>query len=320
MTFSDWAKEYPSQEGVKEKRSLRADLGMIRLHLEPAFGDKPLAKINRTLLTKYIKDRATETTIRNGNASKKTVARGTISNELSLLRHMLKVYNREHDEQKVIVPSFDDLIKRIKRGGRALDAEERKKVLAEYPKWLSRLAEFATETGLSEGDILRLTESMIDRKHRVVVPDGGRLKTQETADEQPSQIAPLTDRALEIVDEILAERRSSKVVSISVPLFTREDGRRISRDMISRGVKRACKNAGVKKFVFHNYRNTALTDWAANGIPADIAMQASGHTSVQMHKRYLDLQRHHIANAFGLKMVNKSGEQEPAEKQTTAAK
>jgi hypothetical protein len=30
---------------------------------------------------------------------------------------------------------------------------------------------------------------------------------------------------------------------------------------------------------------------------------------VQMHKRYLNLQRHHIANAFGLKkVVTKSGD------------
>jgi hypothetical protein len=33
-----------------------------------------------------------------------------------------------------------------------------------------------------------------------------------------------------------------------------------------------------KKFVFHNYRNTALTDWADRGIAADVAMQAAVHT------------------------------------------
>lgn len=87
------------------------------------------------------------------------------------------------------------------------------------------------------------------------------------------------------------------------PLFIREDGQRITRDMISRGVRAGCKAAKVRKFVFHNYRNTALTDWADRGISADVAMQAAGHTSVQMHKRYLNLQRHHIANAFGLKKV-----------------
>ena len=43
--------------------------------------------------------------------------------------------------------------------------------------------------------------------------------------------------------------------------------------MISRAVKRACKQAGVKKFVFHNYRNTALTEWSRQGVHVDIAMR-----------------------------------------------
>ena len=318
-TFTEWAKEYPLQEGVKDKRSFRADKGMISLHLEPFFGDKPL-EIPRSLLIDYINARSKEKTIRNGKASKKAVARGTISNELSLHRHMLRVYNREHDESKIVIPSYDGLIKRVKRGGRWLPVDERKKVLEVYPLWLAELAEISTETCLSEGDILRVTEPMIDRKNRVIVPDGGRLKTQGTTDDdRPKQIAPLTDRALEIIDRILARRRKSKVPIIG-PLFTREDGRLITRDMISRGVKRAWKKVGIKPFVFHNYRNTALTDWADRGISADVAMQAAGHTSVQMHKRYLDLQRDHIAKAFGLKMVNTNGEQESVDEQQSVVK
>ena len=60
------------------------------------------------------------------------------------------------------------------------------------------------------------------------------------------------------------------------------------------------REAGVKKYRFHDYRNTALTKWARQGVNVDIAMKASGHTSVQMHKRYLDLQREDVAKAFGL--------------------
>ena len=41
---------------------------------------------------------------------------------------------------------------------------------------------------------------MIDGKFRVVVPEGGRMKPES------EQTSPLTDRALEILDEI--ERRS----------------------------------------------------------------------------------------------------------------
>ena len=86
-----------------------------------------------------------------------------------------------------------------------------------------------------------------------------------------------------------------------------------TRDMISRAVKLAWKKANVKKFVFHNYRNTALTAWARRGIGVDVAMRASGHTSIQMHKRYVDLQAEDIAAAFGLKMVPTDGTQNPAE-------
>jgi integrase len=90
---------------------------------------------------------------------------------------------------------------RVKKDGRALTAEERSRVLAVYPQWLARFAEFATETCLSEGDLLRLTDEMIDRKFRVVVPEGGRVKTGS------EQASPLTDRALEILDEIKKPKR-----------------------------------------------------------------------------------------------------------------
>ena len=75
--------------------------------------------------------------------------------------------------------------------------------------------------------------------------------------------------------------------------------------MISRAVKRTWKKADVKKFVFHNYRNTALTEWSRQGVHVDIAMKASGHTSTVMHKRYLDLKREDVAAAFGTGRTSK---------------
>ncbi len=318
FTWGEWSEKYPLQEGVKHKNSLDTDVGIINMHLKPFFGQVPLTGFTREMLIRYIEKRMSETVIRNNKPSKKSVERGAVSNELSVLRRTLTIAKRE--ELQVVIPSFEGLIVRTKRGGRALDHDERKKVLELYPKWLKRLAEFATETCLSEGDLLRLTEQMIDRKNRVIVPDGGRLKTQKTADEQPRQMAPLTDRCLELLDEILAEKRRSKVAALEI--FTREDGRKISRDMISRAVKRAWRVAEVEKFVFHNYRNTALTDWVDRGINVDAAMQASGHTSVQMHKRYLDLRQHHIAKAFGLgnKLVDRDGAHSSSEEKRSGSK
>jgi integrase len=88
-------------------------------------------------------------------------------------------------------------------------------------------------------------------------------------------------------------------------VFTLSDGTPITRGLIHSQVKKVIKETGVKKFVFHNLRNAALTNWARQGIDVDIAMKASGHASVQMHKRYLDLKPSDVADAFGTSQIDK---------------
>jgi hypothetical protein len=128
FTFREWSEKYPLFDDVKRKRSLPDDLRMIRLHLEPCFGSMLLTEITREALRRYVDGRTAATVIRCGKPSKKAVNRGTVSNELSLLRRMLRIAARE--EYKVIVPSFLDLIVRTERGGRALNEDERNKVNA----------------------------------------------------------------------------------------------------------------------------------------------------------------------------------------------
>ena len=130
---------------------------------------------------------------------------------------------------------------------------------------------------------------MIDEKARVIVPDGGRKKTGA------EQVSPLTDKALAVLHEIVRIRKAAGVVPLKGPVFTREDGQPITKDMIQSQVEKAIKTTGVKKFTFHCYRNTALTNWARQRINVDVAMKASGHTSVQMHKHYVDLQKNDVA-------------------------
>jgi integrase len=84
------------------------------------------------------------------------------------------------------------------------------------------------------------------------------------------------------------------VANLQNLVFTLNDGTPITRGLIHSQIDKAVKNAGVKKFVFQNLRNTALTQWAR---------KASGHSSVQMHKRYVDLQAADVAKAFGTGLV-----------------
>jgi len=89
-------------------------------------------------------------------------------------------------------------------------------------------------------------------------------------------------------------------------VFTLNDGTRITRGLIHSQVRKAIRKTGVKHFRFHDLRHTALTDWARRGIPVDVAMKASGHASVAMHQRYVNLQAAEVANVFGTsqKLIN----------------
>ena len=81
---------------------------------------------------------------------------------------------------------------------------------------------------------------------------------------------------------------------------SRSHGRAIDKDMITGAIKRVRKKTGVKDFRFHDYRHSAKTTWSRRNIHVDIAMLAAGHSSVQMHKRYVNLKGSDVAEAFGL--------------------
>jgi len=293
FTFTEWSEKYPTFDDVKRKRSLPDELTMIRLHLKPFFGALLLTEIPRETLCRYTEHRSTETVIRGKTGhSKKTVHRGTISNELSLLGRMLRVAAREG--YKVLVPSFEGLIVRTKRGGRALSDMEQANALEVFSPWMRWLAEFAVETCLSEGDLLRLTDDMVDWRRGVIVPEGGRKKTEVT------QVSPLTQRARAILEEIKAEKKRGAIIpNVAGLVFTRPDGSPISKDMIHAQVEKAMR-AGLKKFVFHNYRNTAMTQWRRKNVSVDAVMRAGGWSSTQMYRRYLDMNEDDVAAAFGI--------------------
>ena len=190
------------------------------------------------------------------------------------------------------VPNFEDLIVRTDFGGRELSEKEQRKALAVYDLWMQRLTRFASETCLCEGDLIRLTFAEIDEARGVVRPAGGRKKTSG------AQISPLTAKAQTVLNEIKAGLRSGAIVAnVNGRVFTLDDGKPVTKGLINYQVEKAVQ-AGVAKFRFHDLRHTTLTRWAREKIHVDVAMVAAGHSSVQMHQKYLHLQDKDIAAAF----------------------
>jgi integrase len=74
---------------------------------------------------------------------------------------------------------------------------------------------------------------------------------------------------------VMDKKRGPMVPNIEDLVFTRADGRAIDKDMITGALKRARKKTGVKDFRFHDYRDSAKTNWSRRNIHADIAMLAA---------------------------------------------
>jgi len=291
MTIARWSQSYVQLEEVKKQRALsrtRDFIAAINRHM----GHMLLTEIRREHLFRYRNERVQEHIIRAGKPREKTISLGTVANELSCLRTML---NKAREcEIEAATPSFKGLIQRAQRD-RVLNANEETALLAAYPVWLERIAVVARETCLSEGDIIRLTKPMIDRERREIVPAGGRVKTSV------EQRAPLTERVLEVLDEIERQKRCGAIVAnVNGLLFTRDDGRAITKDMITQAVRVARKHAGVVDFRFHDYRHSAKTAWSRRGVHVDVAMKAAGHKSVAMHQRCVNLKPGDVAKAFGI--------------------
>jgi hypothetical protein len=49
-----------------------------------------------------------------------------------------------------------------------------------------------------------------------------------------------------------------------------------------------------------DYRNTAMTQWRRKNVSVDAVMRAGGWSSMQMYRRYLDMNEDDVAVAFGI--------------------
>jgi len=88
-----------------------------------------------------------------------------------------------------------------------------------------------------------------------------------------------------------------KLPNLANRAFTREEKPITS---IRSAFELAKERAKVNDVMIHDLRHTAITRWASVGLPQEIAMAASGHKSLAMHYRYVNLRENHVNEAFNL--------------------
>jgi integrase len=67
---------------------------------------------------------------------------------------------------------------------------------------------------------------------------------------------------------------------------------------LRRALQRVCKAAKIKNFTFHDFRHCAVTNWHSMNVPPSVAMRMAGHSSVQSHKKYVNMGTEQVIDAF----------------------
>lgn len=222
------------------------------------------------------------------DARERDVAGSSVSREMSLLSHALKVARDEWgwlltDPMKTVSRPADN----PPRERRITDAEIAKIVQAlGYQEGLpvklpvQRVAIaflFAIETAMRSGEILGLTSHTVDKvakvAHLPLTKNGG------------ARDVPLSTRAIELLDLLPA-------VEEGEPLFNVSDA---SRDALFR---KGRDRSGVKNLTFHDTRHEAITRLAKKLQPLALA-RMTGHTDLNELMTYYNESAADIAAQLG---------------------
>jgi integrase len=269
VTFTAWAEQCQSAFKPRDHSLLP--------HLERVFGSMALWKITDKEILDYRKIREGQGVIRRDKERARKISQTTINKELGFLRKLLRLAHNKGLIQRL--PKF--AMEHEPSRERVLSEEEFNGLMENSPKWLQRVMVCATETALSRGDLLGLTWEEIDRKKWIIQLKDGRNKTK-VRQEIPIRTPALTALFKELDGE------HKKLPNVERLVFT-NDGQKIKPMKLRRALQRACKAAKVADFTFHDFRHCAITKWHVMAVPVSAAMRMAGHSSVQSHKKYVNM-------------------------------
>jgi integrase len=156
------------------------------------------------------------------------------------------------------------------------------------PGYLKGFATFAYKTGWRVSEIGDLTWNRVDLENGIV-----RLETGETKNNEARTVY-LDDELKQVFFEQWETRGDGKKLLPYV--FSNADGTdKIKR--FDKSWKTACKDAGIGKRLFHDFRRTAVRNMVRAGIPEGVAMMISGHKTRAVFERY------NIVNDADLKLA-----------------
>ncbi len=278
-TFAQVAEEYLAFKRGKGKRSIREDekiLKKLKARLGP---DTPLPEISAQRIAQYDRERVSEK-----SKLGRPVTPSTVNRELAVLRHLLRLAEEWGYIDKV--PRIR-LAKEPEGRLRFLDEDELVRLLAACEAKASKspvllpIVTVAVNTGIRKGEILALAWERVDFAR-------GVLRLEQTKSGRRREI-PMNQAVYEALSSLAGPKAEGHV-------FRKGDGSKWGS--IRTAFERACWDAKVEAFRFHDLRHTFASHFMMSTGDLPTLQKILGHATLAMTMRYAHLAQGHIRAAM----------------------
>jgi integrase len=209
----------------------------------------------------------------------------TVNRCLAYLRAVINAVFREYQWCGQSAPPLFRMLRGERARIRYITPEEFGRLLQYLPELHGRAARIAVATGLRQANVLGLRWDQVDMVRKVARIDGVLMKNGEALS------IPLNEEAMDV---LVLQRNDSEWVF---------PGRRPNLPMTTcahRSWMRACEQAGIEDFHWHDLRHTWASWLRQRGATMDVIQQLGGWKSSVMVERYAHLSLDHLRGAAAL--------------------
>lgn len=264
-TFAELVHWYLDLPVAKKKKSYIKDVERSRQLLE-YFGQKPAREI-RPVMIESFQQEMLDRPCRKGTGYRPA----TVNRMHALMKRIYSLAVREDLVEKnpcLKVPMLPENNKR----DRVISHGEYQALLSHLPKYAAHVVMTAYYTGMRAGEILGLTWDRVDVKEGFI-----ELEEKDTKTSEPRRIYYNG-----VLKDMFLER--NKVRRIDHRFVFTYRGKPIQR--IYKSFKKACEDAGIENFTFHDLRHTFNTNMRKAGVDRSVIMKITGHKTTSMFERY----------------------------------